>query len=142
MSLSDQTIITLLTLSGIGHIAISVGSIAVPKLLDWKKHVDAGPPLFRQVYWTYSAYIKLVNIAFGVVSIIATHELIGPSLLAKCINLFIIIYWVGRMGLEFFYFDRSSLTGVAKFADRALNVLITLFILIHGAAFASNLQLL
>jgi len=140
--MSEQTIITLLILSGIGHIAMSLGSIAVPHMLDWKKHIDAGPPLFRQVYWTYSAYIKMVNIAFGVVSIIAPSELVGPSFLAKCINLFIIIYWFVRMVLEFLYFDRSSLTGLAKIADRVLNVLITLFILVHVAAFARNIQLI
>lgn len=140
--MTDQTIITLLMLSGAGHIAMSIGSLAVPGLLDWKKHLDAAPTLLRQVFWTYSAYIKMVNIGFGVVSLLGSHELIGPSFLAKSLNIFIVLYWLGRLGVEFLYYDRSQLKGIAKTADIVLNVLIVYFILVHGAAFARNIQLM
>jgi hypothetical protein len=129
----------LLIMSGGGHIIMSLGSLAVPSLLDWKKHLDAAPPLLRQVFWTYSAYIKAVNIAFGVVSIVGARELLGPSVLARSVNLFIVLYWLGRLAVEFFYYDRTSLQGFAKTADRILVVLFVFFILVHSAVLAHSM---
>jgi hypothetical protein len=129
-------------LSGAGHIAVSLGSLAVPTLLDWKRHLDSNPPLLRQVFWTYSAYTKLVIIALGLVSILGSDELVGVSFLAKCINFFIVIYWVGRLGVEFLYYDRSELKGIAKISDWTLNAFIVFFIVIHATAFARNIQVM
>lgn len=140
--MSNQTIVTLLILSGIGHICMSLGSIAVPTLLNWRPHLDSAPPLLRQVFWTYSTYIKGINISFGLVSIFGAHELIDASFLSKCVNGFIVIYWFARIVVEFTYFDRSTLKGIAKAADITLDILIVLFILVHGAAFARNFQLI
>ena len=75
--MTEQTIITLLILTGAGHIAVSLGSLAVPTLLDWKKHLDVAPPLLRQVFWTYSSYTKMTIIAFGLVSIFGASDLVG-----------------------------------------------------------------
>jgi hypothetical protein len=141
-TMSEQTLIILLILTGMGHIAVAVGSLAVPTLLGWKKHLDIAPPLLRQVFWTYSAYIKLVTIAFGVVSIFGARELIGASFLAKSVNLFVIIYWVGRLGVEFIYYDRSELKGIARISDLTLNVFIVFFIIVHALAFGRNIQLM
>jgi hypothetical protein len=140
--MNDQTIVTLLILSGIGHLCMSLGSIAVPTLLDWKKPLATVPPLLRQVFWTYSTYIKGINISFGLVSIFGAHELIDGSFLAKCLNGFIVIYWFARFVVEFAYFDRTTLKGIAKTADITLDILIVLFILVHGAAFARNFHLI
>jgi hypothetical protein len=139
--MNEQTIITLLILSGASHIIMSLGSLAVPNLLDWKKPLDSAPPLLRQVFWTYSAYIKMVNIFFGVVAIFGAHELVGSSFLAKSLNIFIVVYWLGRLGVEFFYYDRSSLKGFAKIADMILVVLFVFFILIHTAAVVHSIDL-
>lgn len=140
--MNNSTLTLFLIGSGIGHIASSLGSIAVPTLLDWKKHINACPPLMRQVFWVYSAYIKMIGIAFGLVSILGRDEMLGTSFLAKSINLFIVIYWTGRLGLGFIYYDRSTLTGIAKLSDRTLNVLIVFFIVVHGMAFAKNMRLM
>jgi len=140
--MTEQTIVTLLMLSGVGHISVSLGSLAVPTLLDWKRHLDVAPPLLRQVFWTYSAYTKLVIIGMGVISIIGASDLVNGSFLAKSINFFIVIYWVGRLGVEFLYYDRSELKGIAKISDWTLNVFIVFFIAVHATAFGRNVQLM
>jgi hypothetical protein len=137
--MTEQTIIILLILTGIGHIAMSIGSMTVPKLLGWKKHLDSMPPLLRQVFWAYAGFTKMTIIAFGLVSIFGAHELVAPSFLARCINGFIIFYWLIRLGVEFIYYDRSTLTGIAKISDRTLVVLFVIFIFVHGAALLINL---
>ena len=136
--MSEETLVTLLILSGVGHIVMSICTLVIPKMLDWKTNLQSLPTILRQVFWTYSWYIKGVNTSFGIVSLIATHELAGTSLLASCINFFIVIYWSGRIGVDLLYFETSSLKGIAKLADRALVVLIFLFVIVHGLAFAHN----
>lgn len=140
--MTDQTLITLLILSGIAHIAMAIGSMSVPKLLDWNPHLETCPPLLRQVFRTYAAYTKLTIIALGLVSIFGAHELIGNSFLATSINLFSVIYWGGRLGVGFIYYDRTTLTGIAKVADRTVNVLLAVFIAVPGAVLLRNLELI
>jgi hypothetical protein len=136
--MSEETLVTLLMLSGAGHIIMSLCTLVIPTLLEWKKHFAGLPPLLRQVFWTYSWYIKGVNTSFGIVSLIGARELAGTSFLASCINIFIVIYWSGRIGVDFLYFETSTLKGIAKRADQALVALILLFVIVHALAFAHN----
>jgi hypothetical protein len=138
--MTEQTLVTLLMLSGAGHIIMSVCTLAIPTMLEWKKHFATLPTILRQVFWTYSWYIKGVNTSFGIISLIGAHELAGTSFLAACINIFIVVYWSCRIGVDFLYFDTDSLTGIAKLASRALVVLIILFVIVHALAFAHNVQ--
>lgn len=140
MSMTDQTLITLLILSGIAHILMAFGSMSVPKLLDWNRHLEASPTLLRQVFRTYAAYTKMTIIAIGLLSITGGHELVGQSFLAKSINLFIVIYWVIRLGVGFLYYDRTTLTGIAKISDRTINVLMTVFVIVHAMVFARSME--
>jgi hypothetical protein len=136
--MTEETLVTLLLLSGAGHIIMSICTLAIPTMLDWKTHLQSLPPILRQVFWTYSWYIKGVNTSFGIIALIGAHELAGTSFLAGCINFFIVIYWSGRIGVDFLYFETSTLKGIAKLADRVLVALIFLFVIVHALAFAHN----
>src|SRR5688572_24494884 len=99
---------TALIWCGIGHFGLCLGSLCVPKALQWKKHLNDLQPLLRQMFWTYAAYILVINLTFGVVSAFASAELLNGSFLARSITLFIGLYWLTRIGIQFFYFDRSQ----------------------------------
>jgi hypothetical protein len=98
----------LIFLSGIGHFILSLSSLFIPRVLNWDKHLQDLQPLFRQMFWTYAAYILVINFSFGVVSVFATEELLNGSFLSTSISLFIGLYWLARIGIQFFYFDKSS----------------------------------
>ena len=98
----------LILLAGIGHVILCLGSLLVPKALQWKQHLSTLQPLLRQMFWTYAAYILVINFCFGVVSLAGTDELLNGSFLAKSLTLFISIYWLTRIGIQFFYFDRTN----------------------------------
>jgi hypothetical protein len=98
----------LILVSGIGHIVLVTGSLLIPKLLKWNKELEVLPVLFRQMFWTYAGYILIINLCFGIISIIGTEELLNKSLLAKSICIFIGMYWLSRILIQFFYFDRAS----------------------------------
>jgi|SRR4030095_563277 len=98
----------LIFLSGIGHFILCIGSLYIPKALQWQKHLKNLRPLLRQMFWTYSAYILVINFSFGIVSVFGSYELLNHSFLAKSISLFIGVYWLTRIGIQFFYFDKSE----------------------------------
>lgn len=87
----------LILLCGIGHIVLTFGSLLIPKLLNWKKELAHLQPLLRQMFWTYAAYILVINFCFGIVSVMGVDELLNKSFLAKSITLFIGLYWLARV---------------------------------------------
>src|SRR5688572_8709567 len=106
--MSEALIQQLIFYSGIGHFALSIGSLYIPKALQWQDHLKNLQPLLRQMFWTYAAYILVINFSFGIVSVFGSYELLNHSFLAKSITLFISIYWLTRIGIQLFYFDMSE----------------------------------
>lgn len=125
---------------GWGHIILSVASISIPRALDWKGHLKNLQPLLRQMFWTYAAYILVINFFFGFISLTASQELLNKSLLAKSLTLFIGLYWFARIGVQFFFFDRSDAPKgfIYVLGEIALVALFILFTLVYFSAFAYN----
>ncbi|MCH2023792.1 MAG: hypothetical protein MK207_15050 [Saprospiraceae bacterium] len=135
-----ETVKTLIFLCGIGHIVLCFVSAIIPKVLNWKEHLKDVQPLIRQMFWTYAAYILVINFCFGVVSVLGTEELVNGSFLAKCINLFIAVYWFARVLIQFFYFDKSEAPEGLMFTlgEIALVGLFIGFTLVYSCAFYYN----
>lgn len=93
---------------GIGHVVLCLGSLYIPKALQWKKHLTHLQPLLKQMFWTYAGYILAINFSFGIISIFGSRELVDHSFLSKSLTLFIGLYWLTRIGIQFFYFDKSE----------------------------------
>src|SRR5690606_40766595 len=51
--------------AGLAQIGLVVGSLAIPAVLKWKAALRAVPTLIRQMFWTYAAYILVINLSFG-----------------------------------------------------------------------------
>lgn len=130
----------LILLAGIGHIVLCVGSLLIPKVLQWKQHLNALQPLLRQMFWTYAAYILVINFCFGIVSLAGANELLSGSFLAKSITLFISIYWLTRIGIQFFYFDRTNAPkgAIYTLGETALVLLFVFFSAVYLLAFLYN----
>lgn len=131
----------LLYLAGIAQIALVLGSTIIPKVLDWKTELAKNSPLIRQMFWTYAGYILVTNLSFGILSVIGTQDLLNKSLLAKAITLFIAVYWITRIALQFFYFD-MSLAKTKWYFQLGEYALIGLFLLlsfVYSWAFLVNI---
>jgi hypothetical protein len=92
------------------------------------------------MFWTYASYILVINLSFGVISVIGSHELINRSFLAKSITLFIGIYWLARIGIQFFYFDKTEAPkGVIYTVGEIFLIgLFAVFTLVYLIAFCFN----
>ncbi len=131
---------TLIFICGILHLALGLGSSIIPRVLNWNTELAKVKPLIRQMFWTYAAYILVINLCFGLVSIWGTQELLNHSFLASSITIFISIYWLTRIGIQFFYFDKTDAPKGLLFTlcEIALVLLFVLFSAIYFLAFLYN----
>src|SRR5579862_5968857 len=95
---------TLLVLAGLGQIALSLGSLAIPRALGWIEDTAKLRPLTRQVFWTYATYIWATNVCFGLISSVAPDLLLDRSSLARLVCGFIATYWGARVIVQFVLF--------------------------------------
>lgn len=127
---------TLIILCGIGHIALGLGSLVIPKMLNWKSSLSSVPTLIRQIFWTYAGYILAINIFFGIISLFYTDELLSGSGLSKAMLLLIGVYWLSRVIIQFVYFDKTGIPDkfIYKVGEIVLVTLFMAFTLIYGYA--------
>ncbi|MGV3503843.1 MAG: hypothetical protein ACO1O1_09045 [Adhaeribacter sp.] len=138
-----QHLPSLLWLAGLTQIGLALGSLAIPRILNWRQALAPAPPLIRQMFRTYAAYILGINLGFGLLSLLACRELANGSVLALALTGFISLYWISRLGIQFFYFERSAFP-----AGRLLLlgeiVLVALFVFlaaVYAGAFYLNFYL-
>jgi len=135
--MDKEVLKNLIVLSGYGHLILSMGSMLVPVALNWKLHLKDLQPLLRQMFWTYAAYILAINLTFGLICLFGTDELLGTTFLAKSIHLLIGIYWLTRIGIQFFYFDTTHAPEgiIFTLGEIILVFLFVLFAIVHTFAF-------
>jgi hypothetical protein len=127
-------------LAGVSQIILVVGSLAIPKLLNWKQELAKLPDLIRQIFWTYAGYILVMNLSFGLLSSFASASLVDGSFLACILTLYIAIYWAVRIVIQFFYFDRSHTPEgwIYLYGEVALVALFIFLTIVYGYAFYFN----
>jgi len=133
----------LIILSGVGHFGLCIGPFAIPRVMNWQLGLAGLRTDLRKMFWVYAAYIWVFHIAFGALSIFAVDHLLDHSVLAAVITGFIAVYWGARIGVQFFYFERSELAS-SNLERAGLYVLEFCFLgwaLVYGAAALINMML-
>jgi hypothetical protein len=133
----------LVFIAGVGQLVLILASLAIPRVLRWREDTAKLRPLTRQVFWTYAIYIWGINLAFGLVSL-RPDWLLDRSPLAGCVTGFITVYWVGRVLIQFLWFDRSDAPPglLVRLAEVGLVGLFVYLSLVYAAAFLLNLGVL
>ena len=96
---------TLIVIGGVLHFGILLASATVPRVLDWKASLATLDGLSRQLIWVHGAFVVLVIVAFGVLSIVFAADLASGTPLARAVCLFIGLFWTARLAIQFFVFD-------------------------------------
>jgi hypothetical protein len=119
--MKQDSLKTLILLCGFGHIILSVASTIIPKVLQWNIELKKLPPLLRQMFWTYAAYILVINAGFGIISIIG-------------------MYWLARIIIQFTYFDKTNAPKgiIFRLGEVVLVTVFILFTLVYLTAFLYN----
>ncbi len=127
---------TLLLLAGLCHFGILLASALVPGVLNWRRELASLAPLSRHVIWTHGAFIVLIIIAFGALTLTNAADLAAGSRLARSVCAVIAIFWLVRVSLQFFLFDARPFlrTLFLKVGYHSLTVVFTFLVLVYGWA--------
>ncbi|RFZ91033.1 hypothetical protein D0C36_19005 [Mucilaginibacter conchicola] len=104
----DITIQNMVKLAGVGQLMLATVSIIVPKVLKWPQELSKVEPMIKRLFWVYAIYILVINSSFGLLSLLMSGQLISAKPLACAVTGFIALYWISRLAIQFFYFDRSN----------------------------------
>jgi hypothetical protein len=140
--MSIHVLYILIFLAGLAQIGLVIGSTAIPRLLNWKSELAKTSLLIRQMFWTYAGYILVINLSFGLLSVFGVKELVDRSFLATVVTLFIAIYWISRILIQFFYFDTSAAPKglIYKLGEIILVALFGFFSVAYSLAFLYNIS--
>jgi len=132
---------SLIFIAGLSQLILVIGSLAIPKVLNWSEDTAKLRPLTRQVFWTYAGYIWATNLSFALISMMSPESLIDGSFLAAAVTAYITLYWAARIAIQFFYFDRSDAPQGIQFqiAEWALVLLFVALTAVYGWALILNL---
>jgi len=95
-------------IGGLLHFGILLASALVPKVLDWRRDLAKVDPLTRQLVWVHGAFVVLVIVGFGLVSVALPADLAGGSSLARAVCGFIGLFWLARLAIQFFVFNATA----------------------------------
>ena len=95
----------LIFIGGILHFGILLASAMVPRVLDWRASLGKLDGLSRQLVWVHGAFIVLVIVGFGLLSVCFAGDLASGTPLARGVCLFVAIFWAARLVVQFFVFD-------------------------------------
>jgi len=138
----QMNIIQLLMVAGIGQIGLVLGSTLVPRLLGWRDELEKVSPMIKQMFWVYAIYIFMTNLSFGLLSVLVPEILSDGTMLAAIVTGFISVYWISRLFIQFFYFDRKNFPSGKHYrlGEAALVVLFVFLSAVYGYAFYVNIR--
>lgn len=130
------TLETMLKAGGYLHFAILIANALTPIVLDWRGSLSMLSKFMRQLVWAYGAFIVLVIIGFGLISVLHAHALAAGTPLARALCGFIAFFWLCRLIVQIFVFDIRPLVSnfVLKAGYHGLTAVFAYFVLVYGWA--------
>jgi hypothetical protein len=121
---------------GILHFGILLASALVPRVLNWRSSLQKLDPLSRQLIWVHGAFIVLVIVAFGALSIGFAGELTNGTRLARAVCAMIALFWAYRLAVQFTVFDARPYlrTLLLKLGYRGLTVVFSYLVVVYSWA--------
>ena len=126
----------LIFLGGVFHLGILLASAAVPQALRWKDSLQGLDRLLRHLIWVHGAFIVLVIVGFGVLSLTLAPEMAAGTPLARGICAFIALFWASRLAVQLFLFDAKAhlKTTLLKVGYHGLTLVFMYQTLVYGMA--------
>jgi hypothetical protein len=123
-------------LGGLLHFGILLASALVPRVLNWRNSLQRLDPLSRQLIWVHGAFIVLVIIAFGALSIGFAGDLTNGTHLARAVCATIALFWACRLVVQFTVFDARPYlrTLFLKLGYRGLTAVFTYLVAVYAWA--------
>jgi hypothetical protein len=128
--MSETTAIRLIWVAGAIHAGIVLVNFALPRRLRVRDNLKTVPLFLQQIFYVHWLYIVLVVGMFSVICGLFAGELAGANSLGRFLSAFMAGFWLLRIFLQLFYYDRE-----VRRANRALDALYLLSLCILVAIF-------
>lgn len=93
--------------AGVGHVGIMASNLPFARRLRVKESLAGVPKFLRQVFYVHWFYIVIVLGLFATLCFGFAAELVGGSGLGRFLSGFMAIFWLLRIVLQIFYYDRE-----------------------------------
>ncbi len=122
--------------AGIVQILLLTAGATMSRVVDMRRHVATLPPFLGHLFWTYFGFIGLVLLSFGTITLANAAELAGGGHLARWFNGALCLFWLARLGVQFFVFDLSPYitNDWLRAGYVALNIVFVLLPAVYGWA--------
>ena len=104
-----------LWLSAAGHFCVLIASFQVPFRLQWKDDLAKLTSFNRKLMWVYGGFTVFTIISFGVMSLFLHEEMLRGDRAALALALFIGLYWLLRIVVDFAYYSHQDWPAGASF---------------------------
>ncbi len=118
--MSESMAVRFIWLAGCIHAGIVLVNFPLPGQLRVREGMATVPAFLRQIFYVHWVYIVLTVAWFSALCFGFAHELAGASALGRFLSAFMAGFWLLRILLQCFYYDR----GVRR-AHRLLDALYT-----------------
>lgn len=93
--------------AGAVHVGIIAANVPLPGRLRVRERLAGVPRFVRQIFYVHWIYIVIVLGMFAALCFGFTAELAGASRLGRFLSGFMAAFWLLRVGLQLFYYDRE-----------------------------------
>jgi hypothetical protein len=128
-----RPLIPWLWMAGAIQLAIIAANFALPKKLRCRENLVKVSPMIREVFVVHWLYIVLVLGIFTTLCFWFAPELAGGSRLGRFLSLAMAIFWLLRVPIQLFFYDRE-IRRQNRLADVAFLLTFSYLGIVFGAA--------
>jgi hypothetical protein len=93
--------------AGVGYVGIIAANLPLPRRLRVKEGLASVPRFLRQIFYVHLIYIVIVLGLFAALCFGFAAELAGGTGLGRFLSGFMASFWLLRIMLQIFYYDRE-----------------------------------
>src|SRR5580692_2169449 len=93
--------------AGCVHVGIIAANIPLPSKLRVRERLAGVPRFVRQIFYVHWLYIVIVLGMFAALCFGFARELAGATAMGRFLSAFMAAFWLLRIGLQVFYYDRE-----------------------------------
>jgi hypothetical protein len=93
--------------AGAVHLGIIAANVPLPSKLRVRERLAGVPRFVRQIFYVHWLYIVIVLGMFAALCFGFARELAGATAMGRFLSAFMAAFWLLRIGLQVFYYDRE-----------------------------------
>src|SRR5208282_843589 len=128
-----QRLVILILVAGAVQLAMLAANFVMPGKLRCRENLSRVSPMIRTVFIVHWIYILLMLAIFSAICFRFAPELAGASRLGHFLSAAIALFWLPRIPIQLFVYDRE-LRRQHRAADVAMLLALTFVVLVFGAA--------